>query len=36
MKRIAAFVYGIACYGVFLASFLYAIDFSEVSCAEID
>lgn len=27
MKRIAAFVYGIACYGVFFASLLYAIGF---------
>jgi hypothetical protein len=27
MKRIAAFVYGVACYGAFLAVFLYAIGF---------
>src|ERR1700753_687731 len=27
LKRIAVFVYGIACYGVFFATFLYAIGF---------
>ena len=27
MKRIAAFAYGIACYAVFLGTFLYAIAF---------
>ena len=27
MKRIAAFIYGVACYGVFLATLLYAIGF---------
>ena len=27
MKRLLIFVYGLACYGAFLASFLYAIGF---------
>ena len=27
MKRMFAFAYGIACYGMFLATFLYAIGF---------